>query len=93
MGNKQADNVYESLQQARRQPLARWLLALGLPLPRSAGSALENMSWLQLQQRTLSQWRQFPGIGARLAEEIMAFLHHPIVVDFIARISREGIKT
>ncbi|WP_246494868.1 NAD-dependent DNA ligase LigB [Brenneria izadpanahii] len=93
VGNKQADNIYESLQQARRQPLARWLLALGLPLPRSASGALDNMNWLQLQQRTLSQWRQFPGVGAKLAEEIMAFLHHPVVVELIARISREGIKT
>lgn len=93
MGNKQADNIYESLQQARRQPLSRWLLALGIPLPRSAGGALDNMNWQQLQQRTLSQWRQFPGIGVRLAEEIMAFLHHPIVIDFIARIRLAGVKT
>lgn len=43
--------------------------------------------------RTLSQWRQFPGIGVKLAEEIMAFLHHPIVVELIARISRQGVET
>ncbi|MCG8709608.1 NAD-dependent DNA ligase LigB [Brenneria sp. 4F2] len=93
VGNKLADNLYQRFQQARRQPLSRWLLALGMPLPRSAGGALDNMHWLQLQQRTLSQWRKFPGIGATLAEEIMAFLRHPVVVELIAGIDQEGVKT
>ncbi|MCV9879804.1 NAD-dependent DNA ligase LigB [Brenneria izbisi] len=93
MGNKRADDIYERLQMARRQPLSRWLLALGIPVPKSAGKALENASWLQLQQRTVSQWQQFSGIGAKRAEEIMAFLRHPIIVELIARLRREGIKT
>ncbi|MEC5343272.1 NAD-dependent DNA ligase LigB [Brenneria populi] len=93
IGDTQADNIYDSLQRARRLPLARWLPALGMPLPRSAAGALENIDWRRLQQRTLSQWRQFPGVGVKLAEEIMAFLHHPAVVELIARIGREGVET
>ncbi|EHD23712.1 MULTISPECIES: NAD-dependent DNA ligase LigB [Brenneria] len=92
VGIKQANNLYDNLQQARQQPLARWLMALGLPLPRSAGNVLEDISWPQLQQLSALQWRQFPGIGAKRAEEIMAFLHHPAVVELIAWLGNEGIK-
>nr|WED67539.1 hypothetical protein PJ912_13055 [Pectobacterium colocasium] len=73
-------------------PLSRWLLALGIPVPRSAISALDHVDWLALQQWTAQQWRQFSGIGERRAEEIMAFLKHPIVVELIARLAREGIN-
>ncbi|KHN51444.1 NAD-dependent DNA ligase LigB [Pectobacterium fontis] len=90
MGDKRTRDIYTSLQSARRKPLSRWLLALGIPVPRSAMSALDNMDWLTLQQRTAQQWRQFSGIGERRAEEIMAFLNHPIVVEFIARLHREA---
>ena len=91
MGDKRARDIYESLQSARQMPLSRWLLALGIPVPRSAMSALDNVNWLALQQWTAQQWRQFSGIGERRAEEIMAFLKHPIVVELIARLAREGI--
>ncbi|MCQ8234455.1 NAD-dependent DNA ligase LigB [Pectobacterium carotovorum] len=91
MGDKRARDIYESLQSARQMPLSRWLLALGIPVPRSAMSALDNVNWLALQKWTAQQWRQFSGIGERRAEEIMAFLKHPIVVELIARLAREGI--
>ncbi|RYC38151.1 NAD-dependent DNA ligase LigB [Pectobacterium zantedeschiae] len=91
MGDKRARDIYKSLQSARQMPLSRWLLALGIPVPRSAISAVDNVDWLALQQRTAQQWRQFSGIGERRAEEIMAFLNHPIVMEFIARLDREGM--
>ncbi|KFX18365.1 NAD-dependent DNA ligase LigB [Pectobacterium betavasculorum] len=91
MGDKRARDIYKSLQSARQLPLSRWLLALGIPVPRSATSALDNVDWLALQQRTAQQWRQFSGIGERRAEEIMAFLNRPIVMELIARLDREGI--
>ncbi|BES86931.1 DNA ligase B [Pectobacterium araliae] len=92
MGDKRARDIYESLQSARQMPLSRWLLALGIPVPRSAMSALDNVDWLALQKWTAQQWQQFSGIGERRAEEIMAFLKHPIVVELIARLDREGIQ-
>ncbi|MFJ5485527.1 NAD-dependent DNA ligase LigB [Pectobacterium actinidiae] len=91
MGDKRARDIYESLQSARKMPLSRWLLALGIPVPRSAISALDNVDWLALQQWTVQQWRQFSGIGERRAEEIMAFLKQPIVMELITRLDREGI--
>ncbi|MBA5237497.1 NAD-dependent DNA ligase LigB [Pectobacterium aroidearum] len=91
MGDKRARDIYKSLQSARQMPLSRWLLALGLPVPRSAVSALNHVNWLALQQWSAQQWRQFSGIGERRAEEIMAFLKHPAVVEFIARLDAEGI--
>ncbi|GKV83597.1 NAD-dependent DNA ligase LigB [Pectobacterium versatile] len=91
MGDKRARDIYDSLQSARQMPLSRWLLALGIPVPRSAISALDDVDWLALQQWTAQQWRQFSGIGERRAEEIMAFLKHPIVVELITRLDREGI--
>ncbi|MBA5204950.1 NAD-dependent DNA ligase LigB [Pectobacterium aroidearum] len=91
MGDKRARDIYKSLQSARQMLLSRWLLALGIPVPRSAISALDHVDWLALQQWTAQQWRQFSGIGERRAEEIMAFLKHPAVVEFIARLDAEGI--
>ncbi|AIA69060.1 putative DNA ligase [Pectobacterium atrosepticum SCRI1043] len=91
MGDKRARDIYMSLQSARQKSLSHWLLALGIPVPRSAISALNNVNWLALQQRTAQQWRQFSGIGERRAEEIMAFLNHPIVMELIARLDLEGI--
>ncbi|MEL7630140.1 NAD-dependent DNA ligase LigB [Pectobacterium aroidearum] len=91
MGDKRARDIYKSLQSARQMPLSRWLLALGLPVPRSAVSALNHVNWLALQQWSAQQWRQFSGIGERRAEEIMAFLKHPAVMEFIARLDAEGI--
>ncbi|WP_113626034.1 NAD-dependent DNA ligase LigB [Pectobacterium peruviense] len=91
MGDKRARDIYTSFQSARQKSLSHWLLALGIPVPRSAINALDNVDWVALQQRTAQQWRQFSGIGERRAEEIMAFLNHPIVVELIARLDREGI--
>ncbi|MBW5893808.1 NAD-dependent DNA ligase LigB [Pectobacterium polaris] len=91
MGDKRARDIYDSLQSARQMPLSRWLLALGIPVPRSAINALDDVDWLALQQWTAQQWRQFSGIGERRAEEIMAFLKHPIVVGLMTRLDREGI--
>lgn len=91
MGDKRARDIYTSLQSARQRSLSDWLLALGIPVPHSAMSALDNMDWLALQKRTAHQWRQFSGIGERRAEEIMAFLSHPIVMELMARLDREGI--
>ncbi|MEH2922125.1 NAD-dependent DNA ligase LigB [Samsonia erythrinae] len=92
MGKKRSRIIYASLQSARQQSLSRWLLALGIPIPRSAISALDNVDWRTLQQRTAQQWHQFAGIGKKRAEEVMAFLHHPIVVELIARLHHEGIR-
>ncbi|MEH0832951.1 NAD-dependent DNA ligase LigB [Pectobacterium cacticida] len=91
IGDRRAEDIYKRLQSTRQMPLSQWLLALGVPIPRSAISALDQVDWLALQQRTAQQWRQFSGIGERRAEEIMAFIRHPIIIEFIARLAREGI--
>ncbi|UUE45024.1 NAD-dependent DNA ligase LigB [Pectobacterium aroidearum] len=92
MGDKRARDIYKSLQSARQMPLSRWLLALGIPIPRSALNALDKTDWMTLQRRTAEQWTQFTGIGAKRAQEIMAFLRHPIVVEWVVRLRKVGIR-
>lgn len=92
MGDKRAQEIYKHLQSARQIPLSRWLLALGIPVPRSASHALDRVDWLALRQWTAQQWRQFSGIGEARAEEIMAFINHPLIVEFITRLHHEGIN-
>ncbi|MEI7376246.1 NAD-dependent DNA ligase LigB [Dickeya chrysanthemi] len=90
---QQAARIYRQLQQARRQPLRRWLLALGLPVPSSARYALEGASLEQLQQRSIVEWQQFSGIGARRAQRIRDFLHHPEIVRQLAWLNEQGVKS
>ncbi|KAA8997403.1 NAD-dependent DNA ligase LigB [Affinibrenneria salicis] len=91
VGERQAALLYLRFQQARERPLARWLIALGLPIPSVARFSLDDAGWRALQRRDSRQWRQFPGIGQKRAEEIMAFLHHPAVVKLIAGLAQHGV--
>lgn len=77
LGEKQALTLYHRLQQARHQPLKNWLLALGIPLPRSAFSVLDGVPLDVLTQRTVADWQGFATIGARRAQRIWDFFHHP----------------
>ncbi|SLM61187.1 DNA ligase, LigB [Dickeya aquatica] len=91
LSETQSRALYHRLQQARRQPLNLWLLALGIPLPRGALPALNAESLEQLHQRTVVEWQQFSAIGARRAQRIWDFLHHPELVSQLKWLDAQGI--
>lgn len=70
----------------RQQPFRRWISALGLPLPQSALLALEDSGWKMLLARDKAAWQQLPGVGAGLAERVMAALQDARIqalIDFL----------
>ncbi|ACS87700.1 NAD-dependent DNA ligase LigB [Musicola paradisiaca] len=91
LGATQGEKVYQQFQRARRQPLSRWLMALGIPVPRAAQGALHGVSLIALQQRSLAEWRQFSGIGVARAGNIRDFLHQPEIAALLQWLVRQGI--
>nr|WP_036151765.1 NAD-dependent DNA ligase LigB [Lonsdalea quercina] len=92
VGETRAGLLYQQFQSTRQLPLSRWLLALGMPLPQSAHGALSGHSFSQLQQRSIPEWQQLPGVGYRRARKISQFLHHPEVQAMMRQIESYGIK-
>ncbi len=77
---------------ARRQPLTRWLDALGVPLPRVAMRALGDRHWQQLQSRDLLGWQQVPGIGMGKARRLVEFVHHPTVNTLTSWLNEQSVQ-
>lgn len=92
IGEKQAAKLYDGMQACRRHRIATWLIALGMPVPRAAHASLTSLDWEHIRRQTEDEWRRLPEIGRQRAEEIMAFIRHPIVVEMITRLIKQGIQ-
>ncbi|WP_236208188.1 NAD-dependent DNA ligase LigB [Pseudomonas tohonis] len=73
---RNARRFREATAEARRQPFARWLKALGLP---PSGKADLEDGWEVLAARSEADWRATPGLGAERARQLRAFFEHPEV--------------
>lgn len=73
---RNARRFREATAEARRQPFARWLKALGLP---PSGKADLEDGWEVLAARSEADWRTTPGLGAERARQLRAFFEHPEV--------------
>lgn len=89
IGGKRGQSIHRQFQQARQQPFARWLLALGIPLSPQQTMALTN--WHQVQQMSPVAWRQIVGIGAKRAQQIADFLQHQPVLALASTLGSQGI--
>lgn len=87
IGERRARALAERFASARRQPFARWLVALGAP-PGTAPQPGED--WAQLAARTHSDWQRQPGIGAVRAQHLHDFFRHPEVNRLAARLAAHG---
>lgn len=56
---------------ARKQPFARWVMAMGIPLTRAALNASDERSWSQLLFSTEQFWQQLPGTGSGRARQVI----------------------
>ena len=71
--------LWHQFNRVRERPFTRWLIALGMPLSKSALSAAGDNQWQQLLARNELQWQQLPGIGAEKAKQLVTFTHHPLL--------------
>jgi DNA ligase (NAD+) len=75
----------------REQPFIRWVLALGVPIPRSAQASIAAENWQQLRERDESQWRQLPGVGKERARQLVVFLQNPDIAALAQWLSGQRI--
>ena len=66
--------IIQQFRMARQRPAIRWLLALGVPVPRQAEGTLHNESLAALSARSLADWQSLPGIGLQRARRIITTL-------------------
>lgn len=86
-----AQQIWHRFNQTRQQPLRRWVMALGLPIPRAALQAMPDSQWQQLQLRSVESWQQLPGIGGTLAQRIVTMLHDHQVQQLITFLQQQAI--
>lgn len=66
--------IVRQFRQTTGRPAIRWLLALGVPVPRMAVRQLRNEELAALSVRSLAGWQSLPGIGLQRAGQITARL-------------------
>lgn len=87
-----AQQILQRFDMARRQPFPLWLKALGLPLPAGAMKALSDGSWKQLEARDELHWQNLPGVGPEKARNLVAFIHHPTIVELTRQLRSLGVR-
>ncbi|WP_028693564.1 NAD-dependent DNA ligase LigB [Pseudomonas cremoricolorata] len=70
IGLARAAHLSESFRLARSRPFEQWLRALGVP---ARPTQALHADWHSLAARTLSQWRQQPGVSAQRARQLHGF--------------------
>lgn len=88
VGEARAIRLGRSFRDAREQPFALWLTALGMP---STGAARLDGDWASLSSRAAQEWREVPGLGPVRASQLAAFFQHPEVRTLAERLQVEGV--
>lgn len=90
LGESSRQHLLHAFDQARQQPFARWLSALGVP---AAIPLKPTHTWADLLQRDAEQWLAEPGIGPGRSAQLLAFFRSPevqIVAEQLRRHTIEG---
>lgn len=87
-GERSSTRLMHSFHNARQQPFAQWLKALGLP---PTGQAQLADSWQALAQRDTEQWQAEAGIGPGRAAQLSAFFRDPQVLALSEILQAAGI--
>lgn len=90
--SKKTELLWHQFSLSRKQPFIRWVMALGMPLPRSAHEAVKDKRWHQLGDWTLSRWQTLPGVGLKRAKQLMDFMKHPQVVALATFLGQHSIQ-
>lgn len=92
LSSKKTELLWHQFSLSRKQPFIRWVVALGMPLPRSAHEAIKDKHWQQLGDWTLSRWQTLPGVGLKRAKQLMDFMKHPQVVALATFLGQHNIQ-
>ena len=88
IGPRGARTLSQGFVEARQRPFRDWLRALGAPL-NPDNLAADN--WIQLHQRSLSDWQALPGIGPTRAAQLQAFFQHEEILALADRLGEAGV--
>nr|WP_233149089.1 hypothetical protein [Shimwellia pseudoproteus] len=83
--------LWHRFNMARRQPLARWVMAMGLPVSAAALNASAGSHWREFYARDEHQWRRVPGMGVTRAHQLAGALRLPAVARLIAWLQAQQV--
>ncbi|MFI8418415.1 NAD-dependent DNA ligase LigB [Serratia sp. NPDC078593] len=89
IGEKRAQGIHQQFLLARQQPFARWLVALGAPLPQR--QSLGAKSWAQVAQRSTEEWQQYAGMGSKRAAKVREFFQSSPMRQLVERLGKQHI--
>lgn len=92
MTAKKSALLWHRFSLSRKQPFIRWVLAMGMPLPRSAFDVFKNRRWQQLADWDETRWQTLPGVGSTGARRLMDFVKHPQVAALAAFLGQHDIQ-
>lgn len=96
MGDKSAQNLFESIGRTRRSPLGRLIFALGIRHvgARAAASLARHFGSLRrLAEAAFEELTSITEIGPRIAQSVQDFFRQPLNLEFIDRLERGGVAT
>ncbi|WP_314140627.1 NAD-dependent DNA ligase LigB [Buttiauxella noackiae] len=85
-------HLWQQFLQARQQPFRQWLLAFGLPLPRTVLSIMPDSQWSHLVARDELSWQKLPGVGSIRAKKLVEFVNHPQIAALADFLAQQGIR-
>lgn len=91
IGEQKAHLFWQQLKLSRQRPFKRWVKALGVPIPERALQTLTDDNWQQLLSHNIQEWQQLPGIGHKLARNIVSFLQQNEVRQLIKGLEPSSI--
>lgn len=88
IGPQGATALNQRFAEARQRPFHDWLRALGAPVN---PDNLRAESWMEMQQRSASDWQTLPGIGPTRAAQLQAFFQHEEMLALADQLGRAGV--
>ncbi len=94
MGEKSAGNIINAIDQSKKRPLSRIIVALGI---RHVGTEMANIltghfkNVAQLESITKDELLQIPGIGEKIADSIVAFFQQEENRILIGKLKAAGV--
>ncbi|NQS83996.1 NAD-dependent DNA ligase LigB [Pantoea allii] len=93
ISSERAQHIWHRFDLTRKQPLRRWLNALGIELPQKALRALDDKAWDAVLTRDVKGWQSLPGVGALRAERITSHLKDAGLRTLITFLQQQGIPS
>lgn len=93
-GEKSAQNLFSSIQNAKHISFRRFIQALGIPMVGSQTALQLSRTFKSLDdllEAKIDELQEIPDIGDKVSESIIEFFHNPHNMDIISRLIKSGI--